>query len=392
MTIVDVQTLVMGTSWRNLIFVKIVTDEGLVGIGEATLENHEEAVLAYLEAAKRKHIVGSDPFRIEDLWYRMFRDDYWRGGVIAYTGISGVEIACWDIVGKATGQPVYNLLGGTCHERLKVYANGWYTVERKPKAMGERAKSVIASGYRALKVDPFGAGGYELDARELRLSIDILEAIREAVGPEVEIFVEGHGRFSPATALKVAKALEPLEPGWFEEPVPPDNYQSLARVAAKARIPIATGERCYTRYGYKDLLAIGAADIVQPDLLHAGGILETKKIAAMADAHHVLVAPHNANSPVSTAVALHLDATLTNFKIQETFDDFADPFVREAVDGVPRVEDGAVALPNGPGFGIRLNEDVIKEHPYRPIHFNLFAGEWQRRFAEPVKEFERVRK
>lgn len=201
MRITDVETHVLGDNWRNIIFARVMTDEGLYGIGEATIQNRDEALVAYLQAAKKRHIIGSDPFNIEDLWLRMYRDDYWRGGVVANTALSAVEIACWDIVGKALETPVYRLLGGRCHERVKAYANGWYTGERTPEDFAERAKGVVAKGYRALKVDPFGAGTYEMEANEKRHSIALIEAIRDAVGPDVEIFIEMHGRFSPATAI-----------------------------------------------------------------------------------------------------------------------------------------------------------------------------------------------
>ncbi|HPC44789.1 MAG TPA: mandelate racemase/muconate lactonizing enzyme family protein, partial [Candidatus Latescibacteria bacterium] len=219
MRITDVKPLVLGTSWRNIIFIKVETDEALTGIGEATIQNREEGVLGYLEGAKRRHVIGSDPFNVEDLWLRMYRNDFWRNGVIATTVMSAVEIACWDIIGKATGQPVYRLLGGQAHEKLKAYANGWYTVEREPQQFAARAKTVTAKGYKALKVDPFGPGTYEMSRQEIMKSLELVAAIRDAVGPDVEIFIEGHGRFSPRTAIQIGKQLEEFNPGWYEEPV-----------------------------------------------------------------------------------------------------------------------------------------------------------------------------
>jgi len=379
MRITDVETHVLGDNWRNIVFVKVITDEGLYGIGEATIQNRDEAVVTYLHAAKHRHIIGSDPFNIEDLWLRMYRNDFWRGGVIANTALSAVEIACWDIVGKALGQPVYRLLGGQCHTRIKAYANGWYTGERTPESFHERAKEVIKKGYKALKVDPFGAGTYELPKEELHKSVALVEAIRDAVGPDVEIFIEMHGRFSPATAIAAARELERFSPGWVEEPVPPEDLEALKRAAEGIRIPIATGERFFTRYEFARLFAANAADIVQPDIIHAGGILELKKIAAMADAHYRVVAPHCSNGPVCTAASVHFGFCTTNFKVQECFDDFAPDFVRQAVVGFPRPQEGYFHPPKGPGLGIDLNLDVIKAHPYRFGHFNLFAEDWQRR-------------
>ena len=385
MKITDVRTFVMGTSWRNLVFVKVLTDEGFVGVGEATLQNLEGAVVAYIEAAKKRHVIGSDPLRIEDLWLRMFKDDFWRGGVVPYTGLSAIEIACWDILGKKAGLPIYNLLGGSCRDKIKMYANGWYTVERSPEQFAERALTVKQKGYLGLKVDPFGPGHYELGRVDMRRSIELVDAIRQAIGEDVEVMIEGHGRFSPHTAIEVASKLEPYEPTWFEEPVPPDNIKALMKVAEKTKIPIATGERAFTRYSFRELLESNAVDIIQPDPIHAGGILETKKIAAMADAYYVTLAPHNSNGPVCTAVSAQLDTCTPNFKIQETFDDFSEPHVREAVKGAYKIEDGYLTVPNKPGLGIEIDEEVVAEHPYRPVHFNLWKDNWQYRKSEALK-------
>ena len=338
MKITDVKPLVMGTSWRNLIFIKVETDEGITGISEATLQNREEAVLAYLDVAKTRYVTGSNPFNIEDLWTRMYRDDFWRGGDVAMTVISAVEVACYDIMGKATGQPVYNLLGGACRDRIKAYANGWYTVERTPEAFAERVKVVQDKGFKALKVDPFGAGHYELTREEKIKSTEIIEAVRSAAGDDFEIFVEAHGRFSPQTAIEMANNIAPFNPGWYEEPVPPENIPALKKVSDKVTIPIATGERFYTRFGYREVLEANATDIIQPDLIHTGGLLEGKKIAGMADTYYITVAPHNSNGPVCTTLSLHFAASTPNFKIQEVFDDFQEPFVIDAVKNLPRAK------------------------------------------------------
>ncbi len=378
MRITNVETFVLGTNWRNLVFVKLTTDEGVTGIGEASLTNLEDAVVGYIGAAARNNIIGSDPFNIEDLWQRMFRNDFWRGGVVAYTGISAVEIACWDIVGKTLGVPCWKIMGGQAQGKLKAYANGWYQVEHTPEAIAGATKKVLARGYKALKLDPFGAGGYELSREEFLNSIAIIEAVRSEVGPDIEILVEMHGRFSPTTAIRISEALEPFMPTFVEEPVPPENMAELKRASDQIRIPVATGERCYTRYGYKELLAGSGVDVIQPDIIHCGGMLELKKIAAMADAHFVTVAPHNSQGPVCTAASVHVDFTLTNFKIQECFDDFVEPYIKHAVPGCPEVNaDGYFELPERPGLGLDLDIDLIKEHPKRDLHFNLWEDDWQ---------------
>jgi galactonate dehydratase len=345
---------------------------------------HTDALLGYLAEAVPRHVLGSDPFAIESLVKRMRDGDYARADEIAMSGIAVIETACWDIVGKALGQPVYRLLGGPVHERVKAYANGWYTVERTPEEFHVAARRVVERGYRALKLDPFGAGRYELERDELVRSISLVEAVRDAVGPEVDVLVEMHGRFTPAQAVALARELEPFVPGWIEEPVPPENLKALAKVARKVNLPVATGERIHNRLEFRELFELQAADVVQPDPTMCGGILETKKIAAWAESYYVLLAPHNVGGPVSTAACLHLAATVPNFKIQEHFNDFAEEWVKEVAPGNPEVVDGYFALPDGPGLGVTLNEDLVREHPRVEERFDLFAEDWHLRGRTPA--------
>ncbi len=380
MKITKLTPLVLGTPWRNLIFLKVETDEGVSGISEVR-SIRGDAVLGYLKMIEKKHVLGSNPFDIEALVRRAFVDDFLRVNDISGAGIALVETACWDIVGKVLGQPVYKLLGGAVRDKIKAYANGWYTVERTPDAFHEAAKKVVARGYRALKVDPFGSGFYEMERAEKNRSIALIEAIRAAVGPDVEILIEMHGRFSPATAIDLAADLEPFKPSWLEEPVPADNLEAMAKAAAKVRIPVASGERVHTRHETRRLLELGAIDVLQSDITMSCGILEGKKLAAMADAYYVTFAPHNTGGPVSTAACLHLAACTTNFKIQEHFNDFVDAWVKQAASGpgYPEVKDGYFSLPGGPGLGITLNEDFIREHPPQEEKFNLFKEDWHKR-------------
>ena len=381
MKIVDVKSYVLGTPWRNLTFVQVLTDDGLEGVGEVRMVNHTDALLGYLVEAVPHHVLGHDPANIEDLVQRMYRNDYERGGEVAMSAIAAVEMACWDIVGKALGKPVYRLLGGAVRDRIKAYANGWYTVERTPDEFHHAATRVIDKGYRALKLDPFGAGFYELERTEKSKAIALVEAVRDAVGPDTDILVEMHGRFNPATAIEMARALEPFHPAWIEEPTPPENLAALKKVAEKVSIPVATGERLHTRYEYRTLFELQAADIIQPDITQMGGLLETKKLAAWAEMYYVLVAPHNVGGPVSTAAALHFAACTPNFKIQEHFNDFTDAWVKDAASGNPEVVDGYFTLPQGPGLGVKLNLDVVREHPQQRVFFNLFAENWHLRQA-----------
>ncbi len=285
MKITRVIPLVLGTAWRNLTFLKVETDEGLYGLGEARSLNKDDALLGYLNEAVPRYVIGADPFEVEKLVQRMFRGDFGRAGEIAMTGIALVEIACWDLMGKALNQPVYRLLGGAVRERIPAYANGWYTVERSPQEFSAAALRAVEKGYRALKFDPFGPGFFELERNEKKRSISLVETVRDAVGPEVELMIEMHGRFNPATAIEIMNALTPCKPSWFEEPVPPENLPALKKVAqatAQLGIPIATGERIHTLYEYRELFELQATDIIQPDITHLGGLLNAKKLAAWA--------------------------------------------------------------------------------------------------------------
>ena len=379
MKITEIKTHVLSTAWRNLTFVRVMTDEGLEGIGEVRMLNHTDALLGYLAEAGPNHIFGHDPSNIEALVRKMYLNDYARAGEIAMSAIATIEIACWDIVGQALGQPVYKLLGGAVRDRIKAYANGWYTVERTPTEFHAAAKRVVEKGYRALKFDPFGAGFYELEHAERIQVLELVEAVRDAVGPQTEILIEMHGRFNPVTAIEMARELERFKPSWVEEPVPPENLAALKKAAEKIAIPVATGERLHTRFDYRELFELQAADIIQPDITHFGGLLETKKLAAWADTYYVLVAPHNVGGPVSIAAGLHFAASTPNFKIQEHFNDFSEDWVKTLAPGNPEVVDGYFALPEGPGLGVKLDEDVLQEHPRQHVYFDLYAEDWHRR-------------
>ena len=276
---------------------------------------------------------------------------------------------------------IFLLRGGKVRDKVKAYANGWYTVERTPDEFHAAARRVVARGYQALKLDPFGPGRWELDADETRRSVSLFEAVRDAVGPDVEIMVEMHGRFAPHEAVRIAGLLASISPAWIEEPVPPANLKSLAKVAAHTHLPIATGVRIHDRIEFRELFEAQSADIIQPDLGHIGGILETRKLAATAETHDVLVAPHNVAGQVLTAANLHLAACTPNFKIQEYFNDFADEHVQQAARGLPAVVDGWFDLPTAPGLGVELDLDVIAEYPPSNAHFDLHATDWHLRDA-----------
>jgi galactonate dehydratase len=383
MKITGLKTFVLGSGWRNLILLRLDTDvPGLYGIGEATVQWGDEGMLGYLVSLEKRYLIGQDPRDIEALWERVYRNEYWRRDFFVCSALGGVEMACWDILGKSLGVPVWRLLGGKCRDTVRAYANGWYQVERTPEAIAARAAEVIRNGYTALKIDPFGAGSYEMNEEEKVRSVDIIAAVRKAVGPEPEIFIEMHGRFATHTAIDMCHRLAPFRPGWFEEPVPPENLNALLevrRAVAHLGIPVAAGERLFTRFPYLDLFRDRAVDIIQPDVCHAGGIAETRKIAAMAEAHYIPVAPHNACSPVGTMASLHVAVCTPNFKIQETFDDFVEPWVREAVSGRPEVKNGHFSLPEAPGLGVDLNEAVFAKHPPMEGFMDFWKSGWEKR-------------
>ena len=385
MKITAAKPLVLGTPWRNLTFVKVETDTGLYGLGEVRLNNRTNALLGYLSEAIPRYLIGIDPFEIEALTSRMTINDYGRMGEITMSAVSILEMACWDLVGKALGQPCYRLMGGAVHERIKAYANGWYTVERTPEAFHQAAKQVVERGYLALKIDPFGAGRYELSLDEQDRAVDLISAVRDAIGPDREIMLEMHGRFNPLTAIIMAKKLEKFRLAWIEEPVPPENLPELKRVAERVDLPIATGERLHTMNEFRPLFDLQCVDIIQPDLTHFGGMTLTRRLAAWADVYNILVAPHNVGGPVSTAAALHIAACMPNFMIQEHFNDFADSWVKQAAPGVPEVTDGYFALPTAPGLGVELNEALFAEHPQVEGHFNLWKDDWHRRDGEQIQ-------
>ncbi len=379
MKITAIDTYVVGNPWKNWVFAKVSTDEGIYGIGEGTLNYFARTVETAIHELKHL-ILGLDPFQIEVLHQRLVRDVYTDGAQIHMCAVAAIEIACWDLLGKALNQPVYNLLGGRCRDRLRAYANGWYRGPRTPETFAEKAREVARRGYTALKFDPFGANWRTLSREEFELSLDIIRAVREAVGPSVDLLVEGHCRFNVATAIQLAEAMHPLRPAWFEEPVHHLNIRALVEVARRSPVPIATGESFSSKQQFAELLQYEAVSIFQPEMLNLGGLWATRKIADMIDAHYGVVAPHSAQGPVSSAACVHLNASLPNFLIHEFFDEFNEPWERDLVTNPVEAEEGFIEVPHGPGLGIDLNFEEVARHPYHPeYHLSLFKPGWERR-------------
>jgi len=332
MRISGIETFVCHANWRNFVFVRVATDEGLHGWGEATLEGKEQTVVAAINEVAR-YLVGNDPAQIERHYQHLYETPFWRGGPVLNSAIAGVDQALWDIKGKVLGVPVYELLGGAARDRIRYYANGWF--------------------HSATTIDAIAAAAWD------------------AVGPTVDLLIEVHGRLSPANAIRVARQIERYDPFFYEEPVRPEHMAELALVARATSIPIASGERAFSKHDFRPMFEQQAVAYCQPDPCHAGGITEMKKIAAMAEAYHVGFAPHNPNGPVATRVCQHLAAACPNFTILEWLPQDVD--WRDAAMGGPfDVSGGTMPLPEGPGLGIELNLDVLCEHPYVPLELNHF--------------------
>ncbi len=373
MKVTRIQTLLCHAYRTNWVFVKVLTDEGLYGVGEATLEMRERTV-ATAVAELERHLAGRDPFAIEAFWSDMVRETYWRGGPVLMSALAGVEMALWDLKGKALGVPVYELLGGKVRDRIPCYANGWFAPAKTPEEFAQKAKRAVQSGFRALKWDPFGKAYMNLSNAELRRAMDCVAAVRDAVGPGVDLLIEGHGRFNVQTAVRVGRALAEFDPLWFEEPIPPDNLRALAEVKQRIPVPVAAGERLFNRWDYLEFFRLAAADFVQADVTHAGGILEMRKIAAMAECRYLPFCPHNPSGPVANAATLQLAACVPNFHLLETMSSDVPYRGRVTTENVA-FRDGSMLIPDRPGLGIDLDEAAIAEHPYRPRDLRHYRGD-----------------
>ncbi|MGN1093850.1 MAG: galactonate dehydratase [Candidatus Neoclostridium sp.] len=372
MKITDVKTFVVDCFRTNWVFVKVYTDEGISGVGEGTLEYKEKALCGAVEHLKN-YLVGKDPRLIEKHYHDLYRDAYWRGGAVLMSALSAVECALWDILGKSLGVPVYQLLGGKVNDDCRIYVNGWFAGAKTPDEFAQKAKEAVKRGVTAMKWDPFGKSYLQISGKELDTAIECVAKVREAVGDGVDLLIEGHGRFDVATGIKIAKELEPFKPMWFEEPVPPNNTEALKAVRDKSPVAIAAGERLYTRFDYNALFAARAADYIQPDVSHAGGIMELKKIAAIAEANYIPFAPHNPSGPVANAATLQLAACCPNFCILEIM--YSDVEYRKYVTNENlEYKDGRIRIGDKPGLGIELNEEECEKHPYAEHNLRHYTG------------------
>ena len=375
MKITGIKTFVCNAYRTNWVFVKVLTDEpGLYGVGEATLEYKEHTIVSACLELERD-LLGKDPRDIEALWHSSYRDAYWRGGPVLMSAISAVDIALWDILGKSLNVPVWRLLGGQVRDKVPCYANGWFAGAKEPEEFGAKAaEAVETAGWKGLKWDPFGAAYRQLEPQAFRKALACVEKVFEAVDGRAEILIEGHGRFDLPTALRIANALEDFNILWFEEPIIPDTIEALADLRSRVKVPLSFGERLYSTWQFRTLLEARAADFVQPDVSHAGGITEMRKIAAIAESHHIPFCPHNPSGPVANAATLQLAASQPGFYLLETMASDV-PYRREICNEQVTLRDGYMHIPaDRPGIGVDIDEAAIARYPYQPISLRHYKG------------------
>ena len=372
MKVTQIKTFICHAYRTNWVFVKVITDSGLYGVGEATLEYREPTVVQAIKELER-YLVGKDPHNIEAFWHDTYRDAYWRGGVVLMSALAGVEMALWDIKGKDLGVPVYQLLGGKVRDSVKCYANAWFAGAKKPEEFAQKAKIAVKNGFSGLKWDPFGKEYLNIDPKHLNDALDCIAAVKDAVGDQVHLIIEGHGRFNVPTAVRIGNALEKFGILWFEEPIPPDDKKGIAWVRSKIATPVSGGERLYSRFEYADYLRMECADFWQPDVSHAGGIMEVRKIAAMAESHYIPVCPHNPSGPVANAATLQLAACILNFYLLETMANDI-PWRADVSTEKVKFENSEMFIPDLPGLGIDINEEEIAKHPYECRNLRHYVG------------------
>lgn len=352
---------------KNWLFVKVETDAGIEGWGECYTQYDRDRNIEQLVHEIKRYLVGRDAHAIKHFSSMIYNDfSSRRGSMDLYCAVSGIEQALWDAVGKRLNAPVYNLLGGPCRGKIRVYANGWCENARSPEVVAEQALEVVKQGFTAMKFDPFpGPWRLYIDKKDEERAVANVRAVREAVGPDVDILIEVHRRLAPMHAIRVSRMMEEFRPFWYEEPVPSENIPALAEVRRQTSIPVVTGETLYCKAEFCQVFEQRAADIINPDVANCGGILELKEIAAMAEPYYVVVSPHNYNSTtMALAATLQVAACIPNFLITEYFVNFAEVGA-EISDEPFRVENGYIALPTRPGLGLNLKEEELLKRPYQ---------------------------
>lgn len=375
MKITDIKTYLVEAHRRNWVFIEVETDEGITGVGEATIEPFERTMVTLIEDYKRT-VLGKDPRAIEYLWEDRYRGQFLRSDLLVNVALSAIEIACWDIKGKVLGVPCYELFGGPVRRSVPAYGNYWFMKTRMGKtSVGEYAESAaraVENGFRALKWSPFGYAAHSMTPEQEHVTFECVRQVREAVGPDVWLMVDAHGRFDLPQARRLAKGFEEYDLYFFEEPLPPENLDAFVELKRSTTTPIATGERYVARHQFRDLLEKYACDYIQPDAIYTGGMNELRKIAMMAETYYCPVIPHNCNGPVCTAATIHASACMPNFRIMEYIP------VPERVDVIVEplvIKNGAFELPTKPGLGVELNKEVFDRYVYKPRDLDHFKEE-----------------
>ena len=372
-------TPVHKTAGTNWMFVRITADTGDYGWGEASTQYKDAGVAAEIQEFG-KYLVGKDPFQIEHIWTSLYRRVTWTGGAVSMSAISGIDLALNDLKAKVLGIPVYDLLGGRVRDKIRAYANGWFDPKEDNGLGGgaigvddyrRRSTELVEEGWRAMKFYPFH-GPQVITPDRLELGAGLVKAVRESVGPAVEVAVDVRGRLDVWSARRAAMAIEEYNIAWLEEPILWDNIDALAALSSSINIPISTGEQLYNRWDFRPLLESHAANIIQPDICHAGGITELRKIASAAETHYVSVAPHNSNGPISTVASLHLDMTMPNAFMQEIFVSFLGAYEAVLTDMFP-ISDGHATVPDGPGWGTEINVEALAQFP--PVDYVTVESE-----------------
>lgn len=346
----------------NSIVLKLTTSDGVVGYGEAVPTLRTRPVIQSLQEVARVY-VGRDPIEVERNWHEWHKHDFYLPvSFESTTAVSAFDIACWDIVGKHFGAPIHQLIGGSMRDRIRLYLNGWYNGCVTPEQFGDRAKQFTKMGYTALKFDPFGDYYDWIDEKGLKIAYDRVKAVKDATNSKVDLLIEHHGRFNPNSAIMIAKRLGEFDPLFMEEPIHPENLEGLRKYRAATSVRIALGERILTKEHVVTVLSGNLIDFLQPDITNIGGITQSRKIAAIAEAYGVEIAFHNAFGPIQNAATIQVDASIPNFLIQESFYDVFPPWKRELVKDQWKVENGYTAVPTRPGLGVELDEQVLEKH------------------------------
>jgi galactonate dehydratase len=368
MKITAIKPFLCNAIWRNYVFVKVETDEGIHGWGEASMEFNEDIAV---EAAIRRiseYYIGKDPRTIELHWNNVHRNTWYYPCYVIESALGGIDIALWDILGKILNTPVYQLLGGACRDKVQAYANGWYSGARRIEDYAELALKTVGLGYKHIKFDPFWPSDLYGEPEEIRRPKDIIRVIREAVGPDIHLLIEAHGRFAVDRAIQIGREIEEYRPYFLEDPVRPEDIDGLARVTTSINVPVASGERTCTHWGAREILEKRAVSIYQPDVIHIGGISEMKKVASMASAHFIPISIHAGNGPVQTAADIQVGASIRNFLFVETFYHPDKQVYDEILKEPLNYTNGAFDLPQGAGLGIDLDERALLKHP--PQNYN----------------------